>query len=85
MSVFLVTYDLRQPGRNYQALYDALEAYPCCRGLESVWFIKSNSNSSDIRDRLKAYIDSNDRLFVSELETYWASWNVTCADWINSH
>jgi hypothetical protein len=84
MSIYLVTYDLRKPGQNYDALYDALKSYPYCHDLESVWFIQSNRNSGDIRDHLKGFIDANDRLFVSRVD-YWASWNVPCAEWIKSH
>ena len=85
MSVLLVTYDLRKPGQDYTSLYEAIKSYPNCHGLESVWFIQSTKKAEAIRDHLKRYIDSNDRLFVSSVEHDWASWNVPCADWINSH
>lgn len=81
MAVYLVTYDLNSPGQNYERLYEAIKQYQYCKGLESVWFISSNSSASAIRDYLRQHIDGNDKLFVSSLGG-WASWNVNCADWI---
>ena len=84
MSVYIVSYDLRKPGRDYSSLYDALRRYPHCHGLESVWFIESDSAAVDIRDHLWARMDDNDKLFVGHLSGNWGSYNVPCVEWLNS-
>jgi hypothetical protein len=73
MTVYVVSYDLRQPGRNYQPLWDRLAAWKAIRILESLWVIDTESKAAVIRDDLKSYIDSNDGLFVAGLtgETAW--------------
>ena len=53
--------------------------------MEACWIIKSNNSISYIRDNLKTKIDSNDKLFVSELDD-WASFNLTQTEvnWLKS-
>lgn len=83
MPDYLVTYDLRKPGRNYQPLYDAIKSVPNCHGLESVWFIQHDGNAEVILDWLKQHIDSNDILFVTAVGD-WASYNMNeCGKWLN--
>lgn len=66
---------MRQPGRNYQSLYDALEALPAKRILESMWGLRhTNTTCVLLRDYFKQKIDGNDRLVVTKLET-WASFS----------
>lgn len=74
MASFIVTYDLRKQGRNYQALYDRLKEWKAVSLLESVFLIKWDTNSTAIRDDLKAHIDGNDALFVAKL-TGEAAWS----------
>jgi CRISPR/Cas system-associated endoribonuclease Cas2 len=81
--VILVTYDLRQPGRNYQSVHDYLRRYTHCKGMESVWLLDTQSSCEKIRDDLNALIDTNDRTFVVRLAHNWNSWNYTCAEWLN--
>lgn len=71
----MITYDLRQPGRNYTPLYEAIKTagYSCVHPLESVWLVASNSTAQAIRDQLQSQIDSNDALLVSGL-TGEAAW-----------
>jgi hypothetical protein len=65
MSVHLITYDLRAPGRNYQSLHAAIRAYGTwCHALESTWLVVTNASTVDTRDALAKHIDSNDGLLV---------------------
>lgn len=41
--------------------------------LESLWFVKSEKNSTEIRDDLKQVIDNDDGIFVAKL-TGQAAW-----------
>jgi hypothetical protein len=75
MAVYLVAYDLRKPGQNYDRLIQALQSVPYCRPLESTWFIEVTGNARAVRDWLKAFIDQNDRMIVSEMTPDWAMYN----------
>lgn len=71
MKTFLISYDLKNgnPSSDYSELIDAIQNYGdgWAKPLESVWLINSNDYPSDIRNYLKRYIDSNDRLLVMDV------------------
>ena len=79
MTSMIIEYDLRAPGRNYEDLYKAIKAYGVWAHItESTWFVKTNENCAQVRDKLLKHMDSNDRIFVAEL-TGAAAWrNVLC-------
>lgn len=73
MALYFVDYDLRKQ-RDYQKLYDALNALTSVRVLESLWaFNHGNISCSQVRDHSKQFIDSDDRLVVSQV-TDWATY-----------
>ncbi len=73
---FTVDYDLMTPGRNYTALTGALVAIGAKKMMYSKWVLQSSSSAAAIRDHLRQYMDSNDRLFVAELSEQWAGYNL---------
>jgi hypothetical protein len=81
--ILLVTYDLKQPGRNYQPVFDYLKKFTHCKGLESVWLLDTTSSPAAVRDGLKERVDGNDVVFVVRLQRDWASLRYYCADWLN--
>ena len=83
MAVILVTYDLKQPGRDYGPVHEYLRRFTHCKEMESVWLLDTITTVGTIRDDLRQRIDSNDTVFVSRLTGDWASWNYRCADWLN--
>ena len=86
MSVYLVTYDLRQPERHYSRLFNALEKYDHEKALKSVWLVSSNETAEQIRNDLAQYIDSNDQLLVIAVGI-WAGKNLTTLTnaWLGCH
>ncbi|MFD1795073.1 hypothetical protein FQV27_14645 [Paracoccus aurantiacus] len=84
MAVYLVTYDLRKPGRNYQPVHQYLKQFNHCKDLESVWLLDTNEPAPAIRDELKSRIDASDTVLVIRLQKNGAWWNYGCSDWINS-
>ena len=80
MTSMIIEYDLRAPGRNYDDLYKAIKAYGVwARITESTWFIKTNENCAQVRDKLLKHMDGNYRIFVAVL-TGAAAWrNVLCS------
>jgi hypothetical protein len=85
MSVLLVTYDLRQPGRNYTPLYKWLKSFNHCSGLESVWLLDTGWSTTQVRDELMKFVDANDRVFVCRVAMRaWANANHGCRDWLSA-
>lgn len=88
---FLVSYDLRAPGRDYSRLAGALKNFTICRRcLESVWIIGWQSQSDfptmEIARYLKQFMDPNDKLLVVALSGDWASIGLKAEDceWIRA-
>ena len=69
MTVYIVSYTLKQPGQDYQSLYDALEALNAHREQESFWLVNVSDTAKVLHNHLKGVMDENDRLWVSELTT----------------
>ena len=73
MKLFLITYDLKQPGRNYTELYELIKTLAgdnCWQHpLESTWVVKMNDNISvnGITTKLRVAMDAKDSLFVVEI------------------
>lgn len=79
MTSMIIEYDLRSSGRNYDELYKTIKSYSTWAHVtESTWFIKTSESCVQVRDKLLAHMDSNDRIFVAVL-TGVAAWrNVLC-------
>ena len=80
---FLITYDLKTPGQQYQKLWDALNNLGAKRVLESVWYVKGNFTCVQLRDHLWRFMDSNDRLLVVRFDDF-AGYIMTGTDLTNS-
>lgn len=66
MAIFIVSYDLRAPGRNYESLYKELKSVPYAHALESFWLIETEGPATRVVDALAAHMDKNDGLAVIE-------------------
>lgn len=74
MATYIISYDLKKPGQNYEKLHEAIKSYGTWAKInESLWAVVTASTAVEIRDKLLAHIDSNDRLFVikSGVEAAW--------------
>ena len=79
MTSIIIEYDLRSPGRNYDELYKAIKSYGVwARITESTWFVKTSESCVQVRDKLLAHMDGNDRIFVAALTGVVAWSNVLC-------
>jgi hypothetical protein len=83
MAIILVTYDLKQPGRDYKPVHDYMKTFSWCKGLESVWLLDTTTPTATIRDKLVALVDANDVVFVVKIARDWASARYYCGDWLN--
>lgn len=83
----IITYDLLKVGQNYDGLINQIKKLGTwAKVCESCFVLKTNLSSSEVRDALKAQIDSNDRLFIASL-TGEAAWlNVICdSNWLKQN
>ncbi len=86
MKTYLISYDLRQPGRDYKTLFSALKSYGSWwHWLESTWMVKTTQSAGQVRDYLLAHIDRNDRLIVMGLdgEAAWFGLPADGSTWIH--
>lgn len=67
--IVLITYDLTQPNRNYEALYTAIKQCGTVwwHYMESVWLIRTELKPTDCFDRLHPNMDDNDYLFIVDI------------------
>ncbi len=69
----LVTYDLNRPGQQYATLYEGIKSlgthWHC---LDSTWLLKTSYSTEQVRDHLKKFIDTNDKLLVVDFDG-WAA------------
>lgn len=88
MSSRLIGYDLSRPGQEYSDLYEAIKSYETWwHQLDSTWIIESSQTTEQIRNHLKQYVDSNDKLLVVALtgEGAWTGFNQKGTQWLKDH
>jgi hypothetical protein len=83
MSVALVTYELKTPGRNYQPVFDYVRTFTHCKEMETVWLLDTPQAIAEIRDRLRTLIEPTDIVLVVRLTAEWASSCFNCGNWLN--
>ena len=77
MKIFLITYDLNAPGKNYENVINAIKTASngtWCSFWRSSFLICSNHNANEIVDQISPFLDSNDRLFVVEVTSHYQGW-----------
>lgn len=75
MKTILVSYDLRAPGKDYNRLWEHLRSYgDYIKPLESFWFLRTLYSAKDVKNKVRQYIDTNDRLMVIDVTGDAAAW-----------
>jgi hypothetical protein len=66
MRTFLIAYDLAAPNRNKHVLANAIMGLgqSWARPLENTWFVRADSDETDIEARLIELLDADDGLIV---------------------
>lgn len=80
-----INYDLKKPGQNYEALYEAIKSCGAWwHYLESTWLVDTNLTAQGIWDRLAPTVDRNDYFLVVGISHNYQGWLPTDAwKWIN--
>jgi hypothetical protein len=68
--VYIVTYDLHQPGRDYQKVEDLLNTVPAVHPMGSVWLVETSLSALALAEELERTGDPNDEYFVARLDRY---------------
>jgi len=76
MAVYVVAYDLKVLGQNYECVTKRLKAFDHWHAQGSVWFVDCPGSEATLREALQTCLDSNDRLFISEVSRTWAGKNM---------
>lgn len=85
MKTLIITYDLTEPGQNYEKLLKKIKSYSSWARLGgSSYLILTNSTVVQVRDDLKTVLDSGDKLFVGicPVPSAWHSLPEDVAKWI---
>ncbi len=91
MRTFLVSYDLGVPetAEDYKKLIACIKSLGAwAKPLYSVWFVKSDKTTSQIRDQIKKETDANDSLMVLDVSGVdWATNGVDkeVTDWMQNN
>lgn len=81
----VISYDLNKE-KDYEAIEKVINAYENIKILETVFIINSNNKScSDIMSELSVVVDSDDQLFVAEMNDYVLSSGNTSTSIKNYH
>lgn len=89
MNTYLISYDLNKTGKDYTGLIARIKKLfgTWWHHLDSVWVVKTDYTAVEIRDDLKAHIDSDDELLVVKLsgEGAWCGFIDKGATWLRQH
>ena len=87
MRTIQVTYDLHNPGRNYQPLWEYLRAFDHIHPLESTWFIRTTKATQGVCEDLLARVDRNDDVACIDVTTdaWWARLDQQSLAWLKRH
>jgi hypothetical protein len=82
MATYMIIYDLERRGESYEPLLSALRKLGALHVLYSKWVLRTSSTAVQLRDYLKRFIDTNDKLLVVRLsgEAAWTSLFVSDSD-----
>ena len=86
--VYLIKYELNQPGKNYASLYATLQQYQYVRdnALHSTWFVSTSWTALQVYSHIAPHIDRNDRIFITLLRRgeYYGWMDLNIWTWINA-
>ncbi|EHI99667.1 hypothetical protein CDLVIII_3084 [Clostridium sp. DL-VIII] len=68
MAVYMISYDLSEPCKNYEKVCESIEALgEWCHYLESTYLVKTSLSADDINSRIIKFLDASDRLITCEI------------------
>lgn len=86
--LYIVTYDLNNPGRNYENLLKRIKAYNgWARLVGSSYLVLTEQTATQIRNNLVQELDSNDKIYVSLMgnSAAWKGLGDEVSNWIKNN
>lgn len=87
MNTYIISYDLKNPGQNYQNLVKEIHSYSAWARLGgSTYVITTNDNVVTVRNNLLKVLDDNDKLFVGVINApaAWFGLGEDVSDWLKN-
>lgn len=84
--VLIISYDLTNPGQNYERLIKLIKTYPNWARLGgSAYLITTSATPAEVRNNLNQALDKNDKLFVgvAPAPSAWAGMPDDVSKWIH--
>ena len=88
MKTYIVSYDLFAPGQKYEKLIELIKSeFAWAKIGYSAFIVKSNASHTELRDRYKQVLDSNDKLFVGAVSApaAWYGLSDEVSKWLNNN
>lgn len=89
MYTMMVGYDLNKAGKNYDDLITSIKSLGAWwHYLDSTWLVKTSLSTSDVRDKLGRYIDTDDELLVIDVTkgpAAWKGFDESAAKWLRDN
>ena len=86
--IYIVSYDLIEPGQNYEQLLTLIKAERAWARLGgSAYLVDSDAPAVDLRDKYRKAIDGIDKLYVgfAKAPAAWAGMPDDVSRWIKEH
>lgn len=78
MALFLISYDLNKPEKDYPKLIDYLESIGAHRVFYSAWFVRLNTTIDALYNDVLKRVDGKDGLMVCVVESVIGNTNLQC-------
>jgi hypothetical protein len=72
LKLYLITYDLLLP-EPYESLKIRLGSLGARQVLDRAWALRSTRTATELKNELRGFVDSRDRIVVTEVGAEWAS------------
>lgn len=86
--VYIVTYDLSNPGRNYESLLKRIKSYEAWARLGgSSYLVCTEQTATQLRDNLTPALDANDSIYVGLMgvSAAWRGMSDEVSNWIKNN
>lgn len=86
--IFNISYDLNDPGQDYDNLHDAIEDLgSCIHPMDSTWLVSTSLSVAEVREELTLVMDDSDVLLVNKASVPWASHKLSTEDnaWLKAN
>ena len=86
MSVHVLTYDLIDPGQNYDDVMDFIRQHGYAQLSESTYAIATEKTVNDLYQEMRQITDDSDQFYIVTLTPLWAGYGPEeVNEWLDNH